>query len=177
MAQENVHRLAHARDILMGAHNAMGIAQTRPDLQLASKSGRKTPPGTIYFISGAQKDFNDALLDCATPLSWVAVAALPEIGWQRLSEQGLNLDRVVIIPELDVLGERVLYILASAMDILCVGDVPLSAQGRKRIAAKARQKGCLILSATPWQGLSRPFPQTSQAVDAAGHLSSRMVGT
>ena len=177
MTQENAHRLAHAREILVGAHNAMGIAQTLPDLQLAPKSSRKTPPGTIYSISGSQKDFNDALLRCATPLSWVGVAALPEIGWERVSEQGLCLDRVVVIPRLDVAAEKVLCVLSSAMDILCIGNIPLSAQGRKRIAAQARQKGCLILSSTPWWGLSRPFPYTLREADALAKLPWRAVGS
>ncbi|WP_175955410.1 hypothetical protein [Schaalia sp. Marseille-Q2122] len=131
----------------------------------------------IYSISGTQKDLNDALLQCATPLTWIAVAALPEIGWQRLSEQGLNLERVVALPNLDIAAERVLSILASAVDILCVGDLPLSAQGRKRIAAKARQKGCLILSATPWPGLSRSFPHHWQTGATVTQLPQRAVGT
>lgn len=158
VSHNNAHRLARAREILTGAECAMGITSLHPDLQDASKAMRKTPSWGVFSIPGAQGEFNAALSYCAQPHSWIAVASLPEIGWERVEERGICLDRVVVIPSLDIAPERVLYTLVAVMDIVCVGEASLNTAARKRITAKARQKGCLILTTTPWAGLSRPFP-------------------
>lgn len=176
MAHNNAHRLARARHILMGAQIAMGITHSGSELQSASKPQVTTLSRGIYSISGAQGAFNEALASCAYPHSWIAVVGLPEIGWERLSERGICLERIVVIPSLDIASERVLYTLASVMDILCVGDISLNAASRKGIAAKARQKSCTILTATPWPGLSRSFPLELQGVQPLAPHTQEAVG-
>lgn len=165
MSHSNAHRLARARDILMGAHMTMGIAHSDAALHDIVKTDKDSPSRGIYSIVGSQGEFNDALARCAHPRSWIAVVGLPEIGWQKLSERGVCLERVVVIPALDLAQERVLYALASVMDILCIGDISLNTTSRKRIAAKARQKNCTILTQSLWTGLSRPFPQEKHSAE------------
>lgn len=177
MSHNNAHRLARARDILMGAHIAMGITQNDTLLQDASHPQGISLLRGVYSISGTQGEFNEALARCARPSAWIAMAGLPEVGWERLNERGICLERVIVIPNLDIAPERILYTLSAVMDILCIGDIPLTAASRKRIAAKARQKSCTILTATTWPGISRAFPSGAPQFQPLPRHVQEAVGT
>jgi len=86
---------------------------------------------------------------------WSALVGLPGIGLLAAAELGVDLDRLVVIPDAgpDVL--HVLSVLADGVDLIAVGapGVPLGTPSRVRVlAGRLRQHGAVLLVAGQWPG-------------------------
>ncbi len=89
--------------------------------------------------------------------SWTGLVGVEDIGWVALREAGLDLDRVVSVPHPGPFAADVVATLLEGVDILCVGDIDLSNAQRRRLGARIRRDGSIVLSTLAWPGLSRPY--------------------
>lgn len=86
---------------------------------------------------------------------WAALVGMPGLGLRAAAELGVDLDRVVLIPDpgSDVL--QVVSILIDGVDLIAV-SLPSSvrpAPARQRvIGGRLRQRGAVLLVAGPWPG-------------------------
>lgn len=89
--------------------------------------------------------------------AWSALVGMPDIGLLAAAEMGVDLDRLVLIPEPgpDVL--QVLSVLADGVDIIAVatgpGATPGATPARLRVlTARLRQSGAVLVVTGRWPG-------------------------
>ncbi|WP_090477898.1 hypothetical protein [Nakamurella panacisegetis] len=85
--------------------------------------------------------------------AWSALVGLPDLALLAAAEQGVDLDRLVVIPDPgpDVL--QVLSVLADGVDIIAAVPPKVLPPARLRVlGARLRQSGAVLLAAGPWPG-------------------------
>jgi hypothetical protein len=85
--------------------------------------------------------------------AWSAVVGMPDLGLLAAVEQGVDLDRLVLIPDPgpDVL--QVLSVLADGVDIIAAVPPKVLPPARLRIlGARLRQSGAVLLVTGAWPG-------------------------
>ena len=83
-----------------------------------------------------------------------------DIGWEWAAQQGMNLDRVLVLnAEKEHQVGDLCALLVDACDVICLDIPELSRPHQRNLAARARSMGRTIVTLSPWQGLSRtPAP-------------------
>ncbi|WP_454852412.1 hypothetical protein [Promicromonospora soli] len=77
------------------------------------------------------------------------------VGWPALalSEAGVDLEHVVAVPDVRGIAAQVLAALGDGFEIVVVGPrVLLTAGERRRLLARARQRGTAIITPQAWEG-------------------------
>ncbi|WP_207632187.1 hypothetical protein [Occultella kanbiaonis] len=84
---------------------------------------------------------------------WCAVVALPDVGLAAAAEAGLPLDRMVVVPRPGPDSPSVVGALVDGFDVLVLGDcTALADRDRRLLASRARTRGSVLLTTTPWPG-------------------------
>ena len=96
------------------------------------------------------------LIDVCPSEGWIGVCGVGDIGWEWASQQGMDLDRVLVLNAgKDHQVGDLCSLLIEACDVVCL-DVPeLSSAQQRTLAARARSMGRTIVTLRPWPGLSR----------------------
>jgi hypothetical protein len=89
------------------------------------------------------------------PAAWSAIVGMPGVGLLAAAEFGIDLARVVVVPEPgpDVL--QVLSILMDGVDMIAVALPPTAAPAPARqrvLTGRLRQRGAVLLVMGPWPG-------------------------
>ena len=84
--------------------------------------------------------------------SWVAAVGLPDLGIVAAAESGIALERLALVP---APGARawttVVAALLDAVDVVLVRPPPrLPAPQARRLAARARERGAVLVPLGPW---------------------------
>lgn len=87
---------------------------------------------------------------------WTGFVGVGDIGWLAAREAGIDLGRVVSVPRPGPLAGDVVATLLDGVDVLCVGQVDLTGAQRRRLAARVRRDGRVVLTVRAWPGVSRP---------------------
>ena len=101
---------------------------------------------------------------------WCGVIGGDELGWCAATEVGLDLNRVLTVPTSlldDASTPTVTAALLDGVDVLLIGAPVaerLHPQHRRRLLARARERGRLILTPAPWEG-ARTLQAGSPAPD------------
>jgi hypothetical protein len=119
---------------------------------------RGLPRGGVVSLCGSSGSVSLLLTLLAAPVNaWSALVGMPDVGLLAAAELGVDLDRIVLIPDPgpDVL--QVLSVLADGVDLIAVGPPPGSTFGatpaRLRVlAARLRQSGAVLLVHGQWPG-------------------------
>lgn len=83
----------------------------------------------------------------------VAVVGWPELGLVALSEAGVDLSRLYVVPDAGAEPALVLAALVDGFEIVVAGPrVALTPSERRRILARTRRLDTTVLSAMPWEG-------------------------
>ena len=91
-------------------------------------------------------------------VGWCAVVGGDELGWCAAAEVGLDLNRVLTVPASVLDDASALTVVSALLDgvgALLIGAPVaecLRPQHRRRLLARARERGCLILTPAPWEG-------------------------
>ena len=89
---------------------------------------------------------------------WCGVIGGDELGWCAAAEVGLDLNRVLTVPASVLDDASALTVVSALLDgvgALLIGAPVaerLRPQHRRRLLARARERGCLILTPAPWEG-------------------------
>ena len=143
-------------ELQLGGHvHKLGIAQDqllplRSDLApLFPWNGLKR--GTVIEITSSV--ITMALLaEATTQGSWAAVVGSPEMGLAAAREQGVALERLVVVhrPPLDQ-AATVIAALVDALDVVVVGPRLLQRSvDARRLSARARERGSVLVSRGGW---------------------------
>ncbi|MDR2703222.1 MAG: hypothetical protein LBB58_02615 [Cellulomonadaceae bacterium] len=84
--------------------------------------------------------------------SWVSFVGLPGLGLLAASQAGLSPERVAFIPEVGCDAPVVVAALLDAMCVVVGPQAALSDSDRRRLAARARERGAVLFTTLPWQG-------------------------
>jgi hypothetical protein len=85
--------------------------------------------------------------------SWCAVVGVPTLGVLAAAESGIALDRLALVPNPGPEWPTVVAALIDGVDVVVVAAPgPVSASIVGRLAARARQRGCVLVPYGKWDG-------------------------
>ncbi len=106
--------------------------------------------GSTVVVHGSTSLTLGLLAEASRAGSWVALVGLPGVGVLAAAQLGLDLDRVVLVPAPGPDGPTVVAALLDGVDVVVVGDVALGDGDRRRLSARARERGAVLLSTEVW---------------------------
>ena len=121
-----------------------------------------------------------ALLASATCAgSWAAVVGMPSLGVVAAAEYGVELARLALVPHPGAEFPAVAAALLDGVDLVVVHAETVPAAVARRLSARARHRGAVLLSAGAWPGADvelscRRAPWAGPSA-GYGHLQSRRV--
>ncbi|MDX3191413.1 hypothetical protein PV458_23640, partial [Streptomyces sp. MN03-5084-2B] len=122
-----------------------------------------------------------ALLAAATTAgSWAAVVGLPSLGIAAAAEYGVDVTRLALVPSPGPELPAVIAALLDGVDLVAVQpSVALRPAVARRLSARARHRGAVLLSSGAWPGADvelscRRSPWSGPSA-GYGHLESRRV--
>ncbi len=117
--------------------------------------GQGLPRGGVVSVQASQSGATSLLLSllAAPQGAWTAVVGIPGLGLAAAAEMGVDLDRLVVIPDPGADALQVLSVLADGMDMIVTAPVSRLAPARLRVfAGRLRQRGAVLLVAGRWPG-------------------------
>ncbi|WP_454048930.1 hypothetical protein [Cellulomonas sp. Marseille-Q8402] len=90
---------------------------------------------------------------CTAREAWAAVVGQPSLGLLAAAQAGVALDRLAVVPRPGVDAPTVVAALLDGIDVVVVGPgTHLADADRRRLMARARDRGSVLLSTAPWSG-------------------------
>jgi hypothetical protein len=109
--------------------------------------------GTVVQVEGSTTLLMALLAGPSAGGRWVAVAGLPEFGVEAAARFGIDLERLVLVPDP---GRQWLTVVAALADVIPVVAVRpagrVSPAESSRLQARLRQRGTTLLVAGEWPG-------------------------
>lgn len=176
-AVEDVQRLRAQMERMQGRRLDAPVLPTHPALA-GLLPGRGLRPGAAYSL-GASSSLLFALLAQPSQVgSWCGVVGMPGFGAEAAERAGVDLSRVVLIPDP---GARWLAVTATIADVLPIVAVrpPERAKDSEiaRLAGRLRDRGTVLLVQGPWPQteamLDVTDPRWSGLGEGDGYLSDR----
>ena len=157
-AQEE--RLAAARAALGEVQARMGASREggeRAPLPLAASVAELLPGGlrrgTVLSVSGSTSLVLALAGEASREGSWVAIVGMPHVGLVAAARRGVDLARLALVPHPGAQAATAIAACIDGMDLVILGDrLALSDAERRRLAARARERGSVLLSAATWPG-------------------------
>ena len=143
-------RLLVARDVLNRAEQAMGL-RVRDNIEQIHAGG-----SPILLGPTNRSELIRLLIEACPSGGWIGFCGVSDIGWEWAGQQGMDLDRVLVLnAHKDHQVGDLCSLLVEACDVVCL-DVPeLPGAQQRTLAARARSMGRTIVTLRPWPGLSR----------------------
>jgi hypothetical protein len=161
------HRLATARGLLRRMEDRAAAA--RPVVEPGA-DGRMLPVvvplaallpggglrrGTTVAVSGATGAISlvlALLAEASATGAWAAVVGRPDLGLVAAAEAGIALERLALVPYPGADLVAVTAALLDGLDLVVVAGRVMHGGDRARLAARARQRGAVLLPLGPWPG-------------------------
>ena len=155
-----VQRLRAQLERVQGRRMDAPVLPTHPALA-GLLPGRGLRPGAAYSLGWSMSLLLALLAQPSQAGSWCGVVGMPGLGVEAAEKIGVDLSRLVLIPDP---GERWLAVTATIADVLPVVAVRPPARAKhadiSRLAARLRDRGAVLLVQGPW-------PQTEAMIDVA----------
>jgi hypothetical protein len=149
-AGDEVRRLRAQLERVQGRRLDAPVLPVHPALaSLLPGGGLK--PGAAYSVSGSSSLLLGLLAQPSQTGSWCGAVGMPQLGVEAAAALGVDLSRLVLIPEP---GQRWLAVTATVAEVLTV--VAVRPRGRvpdgevARLAARLRDRGAVLLVDGPW---------------------------
>jgi len=85
--------------------------------------------------------------------AWAVAVGQPRLGLLAVAQAGVDLARFAIVPDPGADAALVLAALVDGIDVVLVGpDAPLADADRRRLSARARERGAALLTTVAWPG-------------------------
>ena len=129
-----------------------------PDLPVAPDVRHLLPGGVLrrgrtVVVTGSRSLLLALLARASADGAWVAVVGLPALGLVAAAEAGVDLDRLALVPDPGLDAPVALAALLDGMDVVVVGPgAALTDADRRRLQARARERGTVLVTATAWPG-------------------------
>jgi hypothetical protein len=151
-------RLGRARAALKGVETRIGAgreAWDRPALPLAAELDQLLPEGLrrgqVVSVTGATSLMIALAAEASRAGSWTAAIGMPTVGVVAAARRGIELSRLALIPHPGAQAADAVGACVDGMDVVLLGErLALSDADRRRIGARARERGCVIIAAGEW---------------------------
>lgn len=136
--------------------------------------------GATVGVSGSTAVLLALLAGASAAGSWCAAVGLPWLGMAAAAELGVALDRFALVRHPGREWAATVAALLDGFDVVAVG-VParMRAADSRRLSARARERGAVLLAAGEWQGADvriRAGPSRWTGLgEGHGHLQARYV--
>ncbi|HEY8717944.1 hypothetical protein [Pengzhenrongella sp.] len=130
----------------------------RPPLPVAAPLAHLLPEGALHrggtlVVTGSTSLVLALVARASREGAWVAVVGLPGVGVLAAQQAGVELDRLALVPRPGPDAPTVLAALLDGVDLVIVGSAAaLVDSDRRRLMARARERGAVLLSTAPWPG-------------------------
>lgn len=114
--------------------------------------GDALPAGAVSVVSGSTSLLLALLAQSQGPADWVAVAGMPDLGLLAAADAGLDLQRVALVPRVTSDASTVVAALLDGFAYVVAGpDLALTPAERRRLLARARERGAALVTTRPWE--------------------------
>jgi hypothetical protein len=135
--------------------------------------------GSTVAVHGGTSLLFALLAEATAAGSWAAVVGMPSLGLAAAAEYGVDLGRVALVPRPGAELPAVVAALLDGVDLVAVNAEKVQAAVARRLSARARHRGAVLLASGGWPGadveLSCRFSTWSGLSDGYGHLRERRV--
>ncbi|TFF04408.1 hypothetical protein [Cellulosimicrobium funkei] len=112
----------------------------------------RLPRGAASVVTGSASLLLALLATSQGTLDWLAVVGAPGLGMLAAADAGVALERVALVPRAGDDPAGVVAALIDGMTYVVVGpDARLTASERRRLLARARERGSGLVSVSPWE--------------------------
>lgn len=115
--------------------------------------GGGLPVGGTITVQGSTSLLHGLLAAASQDGAWVVFVGAPAVGLVAAADAGLVLDRVAVVPAPGADAPTVVAALLDGVDVVVLGPaVALLDADRPRLAARARERGAVLVATTAWPG-------------------------
>ncbi len=115
--------------------------------------GGVLPAGGVLAVVGSSSLLLGLLGAASQEGAWVAFVGAPALGMLAAADAGLELERVALVPAPGADAPTVVAALLDGVDVVVLGpQVALLDSDRRRLAARARERGAVLATTSPWPG-------------------------
>ncbi|MFC8797028.1 hypothetical protein ACFT1B_34525 [Streptomyces griseoincarnatus] len=154
-ALETARTALHSVERRVGVrHRSEGLSPVRqhPEPLTGLLPDGELPAGAAVVVKGSA-GLLGWLLGATQHGGWLVVVGWPELGVVALAEAGVDLERMLTVPDVRGQAPAVLAALIGGIDLVVVGGgVRVTGPEQRRLLARARQHGTTILSPQAWTG-------------------------
>jgi len=130
--------------------------------------GGSFAPGSVCRVRGSTSLLFALLAEASQAGSWLALVGEPSAGLLAAAEEGLALERLALVPQPGADAPQVIAALLDGMDAVVVGpEANLSPADRRRLTARARERGTVIIATAEWEGAGLCLAATGGAWQGA----------
>ena len=153
-------RLSRARAALKEVEARIGTgrpAWDRPMFPLAPELEQLLPEGLkrgqVVSVTGATSLMLALASRASAAGSWTAAIGMPTVGVVAAARRGIVLERFALIPHPGAQAVEAAGACVDGVDVVLLGErLALSDADRRRLAARAKERGSLIVAAGEWPG-------------------------
>lgn len=153
-------RLAAARAALSAVESRMGAdrkAAEGPAFALDEALAPVLPHGLrrgqVIAVEGSTSLLLALVARASREGAWAAMVGMPHAGVLAAARRGIDLGRLALIPHPGAQASAALGACIDGMDIVMVGQgMVLSDADRRRLSARAKERGCVMVVAGMWPG-------------------------
>lgn len=141
-------------------HRPTGVLTAeRPPLPVPDRLAPLLPDGlrrgATTAVVGSTSLVLSMLAHACAGGAWAAVVGQPTVGLLAAAQAGVALDRLAVVPRPGADAATVVAALVDGIDVVLVGpEAALTDTDRRRLSARARDRGAVLLSSVPWPGAS-----------------------
>jgi hypothetical protein len=84
--------------------------------------------------------------------SWAALVGMPDLGLRAAAELGVAVERLALVRHPGANLPAVVAALLDGMDLVAVNPARLTDSHLRRLSARARHRGAVLVSTGPWPG-------------------------
>ena len=115
--------------------------------------GRVLRRGTVVAVEGSTSLVLALIARASREGSWAAIVGMPQVGVVAAARRGIDLSRLALVPHPGAEAATVVGACIDGMDVVVLGPrLAIGDQDRRRLAARARERGTVLVSAGPWTG-------------------------
>lgn len=155
------------------------LLSERPSLPVPDELAPLLPDGlrrgSALAVIGSTSLLLTLLAHACAEGAWAAVVGQPSVGLLAAAQAGVALERLALVPRPGLDAPSVVAALVDGLDVVLVGPgAVLADSDRRRLTARARDRGAVLLSSVAWPGanvvLTAASERWSGAEDGAGRL-------
>ncbi|MDQ7805318.1 hypothetical protein Q5425_16345 [Amycolatopsis sp. A133] len=135
--------------------------------------------GSTVAVHGGTSLLLALLAEATAQGAWAAVIGMPSLGLAAAAEYGVDLTRLALVPRPGPELPAVAAALLDGVDVVAVHAETVQAAVARRLSARARNRGAVLLSSGAWPGadveLSCRREGWTGPENGYGHLRARRV--